>query len=155
MFGVWPLLTCGLLTRTDTNDRMKVCPTCSEVYQDDDINFCLSDGTTLLKKRNGKSVRHSHWNDVVAVIVAAVSALVLLCLVTSSRSDPSWFPTSSGPGPIHNWIGITGASIATLLLSSVGWSAYFIPPLIALIAWRVFQSDTLVPRPSRIAGYLF
>ena len=26
---------------------MKVCPTCSEIYKDDDINFCLADGTTL------------------------------------------------------------------------------------------------------------
>lgn len=29
---------------------MKICPTCNEVYKDDDINFCLADGTTLLKK---------------------------------------------------------------------------------------------------------
>jgi hypothetical protein len=54
---------------------MKVCPTCSEVYKDDDINFCLADGTTLLKKKNGKAPKHSLWNDVVAIILAAVAVL--------------------------------------------------------------------------------
>ena len=69
---------------------MKVCPTCNEVYQDDDINFCLADGTTLLKKKSGKAAKHSHWNDVVAVILAAVAVLVFLCLVTSSPDDRSF-----------------------------------------------------------------
>src|SRR5258708_24992242 len=26
---------------------MKVCPTCTKAYEDDDINFCLVDGSTL------------------------------------------------------------------------------------------------------------
>ena len=50
---------------------MKICPTCDKVYTDEDINFCLADGTTLLKKR-GKAAKHSLLNDVVAIILAAV-----------------------------------------------------------------------------------
>jgi len=134
---------------------MKVCPTCSEVYKDDDINFCLADGTTLLKKKNGKAPKHSHWNDVIAVILGAVAVLVFLCLVTGSSDDRSWLPTSSSSGPIHNWIGVAGASIAAILFNAVGWTAYLIPVLILLIAWRVFQSDNLIPRPSRVAGFIF
>ena len=72
---------------------MKVCPTCSEVYNDDDINFCLADGTTLLKKKGSKAAKHSHWNDVVAIILAAVAVLVFLCLVTSSADDRSVIST--------------------------------------------------------------
>ena len=74
---------------------MKICPTCNEVYNDDDINFCLADGTTLLKKR-GKAAKHSHWNDVVAIILAAVAVLVFLCLVTSSPNDRSFISTGNG-----------------------------------------------------------
>ena len=35
---------------------MKVCPTCDKIYTDEDINFCLADGTTLLKKK-GKAAK--------------------------------------------------------------------------------------------------
>ena len=134
---------------------MKVCPTCKETYPDDDINFCLSDGTTLLKKRGAKASKHSHWNDVLAVILAAVAVLVFLCIVTSSPDDRSLISTGGGLPSTRNWIGVVGANIAAFVISAVGWTAYLIPVLIALIAWRVFQSDTLVPRASRIAGYVF
>ena len=134
---------------------MKVCPTCNETYKDDDINFCLADGTTLLKKKGGKAAKHSHWNDVVAVILAAVAVLVFLCLITSSPDDRSLISTGNGLPSTRNWIGVVGANIAAVFLSAFGWTAYLIPVLIALIAWRVFQSDTLVPRLSRVAGFVF
>ncbi|HQZ95609.1 MAG TPA: DNA translocase FtsK 4TM domain-containing protein [Pyrinomonadaceae bacterium] len=134
---------------------MKICPTCNEVYKDDDINFCLADGTTLLKKRGAKAAKHSHWNDVVAIILAAVAVMVLLCLITSSADDRSWISTGSGAPKLKNWVGVVGANIAAVLFSTFGWTAYLIPVLIAVIAWRVFQSDTLIPRAARVAGYVF
>ncbi len=133
---------------------MKVCPTCNEVYKDDDINFCLADGTTLLKKKS-KTAKHSHWNDVIAVILAAVAVLVFLCLITSTTDDPSLISTGGSATGTKNWIGFVGANIAAIFLSAFGWTAYFIPILIALIAWRVYRSDTLVPRASRVAGFVF
>jgi len=134
---------------------MKVCPTCDQVYQDDEINFCLSDGTTLLKKRGPKPKKHSHWNDVVAVILAAMAVLVFLCLITSSTNDRSFISTGGGSGAVKNWIGSVGANIAAVLFSTFGWTAYLVPVLIGLIAFRVYQSDTLIPRASRVAGYVF
>jgi S-DNA-T family DNA segregation ATPase FtsK/SpoIIIE len=133
---------------------MKTCPTCDKVYTDEDINFCLADGTTLLKKK-GKAAKHSHWNDVVAVILAAVAVLVFLCLVTSSPDDRSLVSTGSGAASAKNWVGVVGANIAAVFFSTFGWVAYLIPVLIGLIAWRVFQANTLVPRLSRIAGFIF
>jgi S-DNA-T family DNA segregation ATPase FtsK/SpoIIIE len=132
---------------------MKVCPTCDKVYTDEDINFCLADGTTLLKKR-GKA-RHSHWNDVVAIVLAAVAVLVFLCLVTSSPDDRSLISTGAGLPSTKNWIGVVGANIAAVFLSGFGWTAYLIPVLIALAAWRIYQSNTLVPRWFRVAGFIF
>lgn len=134
---------------------MKVCPTCKEVYKDDDINFCLSDGTTLLKKRNGKTTKNSHWNDVVAIILAAVAVLVFLSLVSSSPDDRSLISTGGGLSATKNWVGVVGANIAAMFLSLFGWTAYLVPILIGVIGWRVFQSDTLIPRASRVAGYVF
>src|SRR5438309_1825064 len=121
---------------------MKVCPTCKETYQDDQINFCLADGTTLIKKR-GKPKQHSRWNDVIAIILAAVAVLVLLCLITSSPDDRSLISTGGGLPTTHNWVGVVGANIAAILLSGFGWTAYLMPLLVLLIGLRVFQSDTL------------
>ncbi len=81
--------------------------------------------------------------------------LVLLCLVTSSSDDRSLISTGGGAAKLKNWVGVVGANIAAVLFSTFGWTAYLIPILIAVIAWRVFQSDTLVPRASRVAGYVF
>ncbi len=134
---------------------MKTCPTCNEVYKDDDINFCLADGTTLLKKKSGKAPKHSIWNDVVAIIVAALGLLVLLSLVTSSTADRSWFSTGGGATSNSNWVGPVGANIAAALFNTFGWTAYIFPLLIGLIAWRVFQANTLVPRFLRVAGFIF
>nr|HMT09437.1 DNA translocase FtsK 4TM domain-containing protein [Pyrinomonadaceae bacterium] len=133
---------------------MKTCPTCKETY-DDDINFCLADGSTLLKKRGGKGAKHSHWNDVVAIILGALALLLFLCLLTGSGDDRTWLPNSSSSAPIKNWIGVLGATIAAILSNAVGWTAYFVPLLVALIALRVYQSSTLVPRVSRVLGYIF
>ncbi len=134
---------------------MKVCPTCSEVYRDD-INFCLADGTTLLsKKKSGKDASRSRWNEVVPVILGALALLVFLSLITSSPDDRSLISTGSGAPGNKNWVGVVGANIAAVLFSAVGWTAYLLPLLIVLIGWRVFQSDTLVPRASRVAGYIF
>ncbi len=90
-----------------------------------------------------------------AIIVAAVALLVLLSLVTSNTADRSWFSTGSGAASARNWIGPVGANIAAFLFNFFGWASYLLPVLIGLIAWRVFQTDTLMPRPLRVLGFLF
>jgi hypothetical protein len=47
-----------------------------------------------------------------------------------------------------------GAYFGDLLFQAIGISAYIFPALIALIAWRVFQSESLRPRVSRVIGFL-
>ena len=131
---------------------MKVCPACKTVYKDDDINFCLADGTTLLAKK-GKVQEHSLTNDIVAIIVAAAALLVLLSLVTSSPADRSIF--STGGAATRNWVGPIGSNIAAILLNLFGWTAYFFPLLIGLIAWRVFRASSLRPSGLRVAGFVF
>jgi len=132
---------------------MKTCPKCKAVYRDEEINFCLADGTTLIEKKGKNGTKHSYLNDVVAIIVGAVGLLVLLSLLTSSMDDPSIFGTGNG-GAMHNRIGPFGANIAALLLGFFGWMAYLFPFLIALVGWRVFKSETLIPSALRTAGFV-
>jgi DNA segregation ATPase FtsK/SpoIIIE, S-DNA-T family len=136
---------------------MKFCPTCKETYKDDNLNFCLSDGTTLLKKRGSAAAakNHSRVNEVSAIVLLALAVLVFLCLVSASPDDRSVISTGYGAGqPTHNWIGVVGANIAAVLISAVGWIAYILPALLALIAFRVFQAESLRPRISRIIGFV-
>ena len=131
---------------------MKICPTCKKIYTDDDLNFCLSDGATLLQRRSSSKQRHSRTNEVLAVVLIALGVLVFLCLVSYNPSDPTFNTASSQR--VQNWIGVVGANFAELLLSIVGITAYLLPGLLALIAWRVFQSESLRPRISRVIGFV-
>src|SRR5688572_24512286 len=130
---------------------MKVCPTCKKTYKDDDLNFCLADGATLLKKR-GAAAKHSRVNEVVAISLLAFAVLTFLCLVSYDAGDPTF--NSATSQKTKNWIGIVGANYAELLDSMTGVVAYFFPALLGLIAWRVFNSESLRPTTSRIVGYL-
>jgi len=133
---------------------MKICPTCKETYKDDGLNFCLADGTTLLKKRNIPTKSHSRANDVLAMGLLALAVLIFLSLISSSPADWALNGTGlDGSQKTQNWIGIVGSIIADLLFQTVGLISYILPALLALIAWRVFQSETLKPGLGRVAGF--
>jgi DNA segregation ATPase FtsK/SpoIIIE, S-DNA-T family len=130
---------------------MKICPTCKETYKDEAQNFCLADGATLIKKRSSGATRHSRLNEIIAVVLLAVSVLIFLCLISYNPSDPTFNTASSQK--VQNWIGVLGANFAELLFSAVGIVAYIFPALLALISWRVFQSESLKPRVSQVVGF--
>src|SRR5690606_8762300 len=133
---------------------MKFCPTCRATYKDVELNFCLADGAALLKKRGNTPVpKNSVLNEVIAFAVLALALLVLLCLVSYSPTDPTFNTSSSAP--TRNWIGPVGSNLAELLLTLVGVTAYLLPALLALVAWRIFQSESLRPTPSRVVGFCF
>ncbi len=131
---------------------MKICPTCKKTYDDDGLNFCLADGATLLKKRVSGKKNHSRANEVLAVVLLAFAVLVFLCLVSFNQSDPTFNTASSQK--VQNWIGVVGANFAELLMTIVGVTAYLLPALLALVAWRVFRSESLRPRVSRAIGFV-
>ena len=133
---------------------MKICPACNQSYKDD-INFCLSDGSTLLKKGAEKPKKHSYLNDVLALAVLAVGVLLLLSLVSHTWSDPSFNGTGlGGNNKTQNWIGPVGAYLSDLLIQAIGISAYVFPALVALAAWRIYQSESLRPSVRRISGFI-
>src|ERR1044071_1556509 len=133
---------------------MKVCPACNQSYKDD-INFCLSDGSTLLKKGAEKPKKHSYLNDVLALAVLAIAILLFLSLVSHAWSDPSFNSTGlGGNNKTHNWIGPVGAYLSDLLIQAIGISAYVFPALVALAAWRIYQSESLRPSVRRVVGFV-
>ncbi len=135
---------------------MKICPTCKETYMDDELNYCLADGATLVKKKGESLKKTSRSNEILAVVLLAAAVLVFLCLMTASPDDRSIMSTGhSANAPIKNWVGIFGANVEAILKSLFGVSAYLLPALVAFIAWRVFQSVSLTPPWYRVVGFLF
>lgn len=96
---------------------------------------------------------HSRGGEIFAICLAALAVLIFLCLVSYSPSD--WSLNSTGLGKTHNWIGMVGAVVSDLLFQTIGLTAYFLPFLLGLIAWRVFRSEEVTVSVGRVIGYIF
>ncbi len=103
-------------------------------------------------KKRTPSKTDSLGNEIAAIVFLAMAILVFLCLISYSPDDPSIITASSQK--TQNWIGMVGANIAAFLISFVGWTAYFLPALLALVAWRFFRAEKLTFSFSRIIGYV-
>ena len=69
------------------------------------------------------------------LVVAALTGMLLLVLLTYTRADPGWSNTELG-GPVHNLGGKIGAYVADLALYLFGFSAYLWVMLGAVAVWR-------------------
>ncbi len=73
------------------------------------------------------SVTTSQLGELTGILVAVGGILIFLSLVSYNPFDPS-FSTAAPPGAsAHNWIGVTGAYLADILVQLFGWSAFLIP----------------------------
>ncbi|HMQ02868.1 MAG TPA: DNA translocase FtsK 4TM domain-containing protein [Pyrinomonadaceae bacterium] len=105
-----------------------------------------------MKKRAVHRRPPSRRNEITAITLVGLSLLVFLCIVSASPSDPTF--NSSTSQRAANWIGVVGAIIDDWLTQAVGQVKYLVPVLLGMIAWRVFRTDSLRPRVSRVISYL-
>jgi len=92
------------------------------------------------KKRSTNLGKKSLANEVLAVVLGAVAALVMLSLITYDPKDPNWNAVGSRQEP-SNLIGITGAYISEAFLQLFGAASFVLPILIVIIAARIFFSE--------------
>ncbi|WP_105104144.1 DNA translocase FtsK [Microbulbifer pacificus] len=83
------------------------------------------------------------------ITLLAGALLVGISLLSYSPQDPGWSHTGNG-GNIDNAIGPTGAWLADVCLSLLGWMAYLFP---ILIGWRAYR--ILRDKNARFHGPLF
>jgi S-DNA-T family DNA segregation ATPase FtsK/SpoIIIE len=107
--------------------------------------------TTAARKKQITAKNNSRSNEIIAVILLALAVLVFLCLVSYNPMDPTFNTVSSQK--IQNWVGVVGANFAEFLVSIVGLTAYLLPALIVLMAWRVFRAKDLQLSLTQILGY--
>jgi S-DNA-T family DNA segregation ATPase FtsK/SpoIIIE len=107
--------------------------------------------TTAARKKQITAKTNSRSNEIIAVILLALAVLVFLCLVSYNPMDPTFNTVSSQK--VQNWVGVVGANFAEFLVSIVGLTAYLLPALIVLMAWRVFRAKDLQLSLTQILGY--
>ena len=74
-----------------------------------------------------------------ALIALLAGALLAgISLLSYDAGDPGWSHTGDG-GAVRNAIGPTGAWLADVSLSLLGWMAYLFPILIGWRAWRILR----------------
>jgi len=109
---------------------------------------------TEVDKKQLTSKTSSKGSEIAAVVLLAAAILIFLCLVTSSGDDWSWNSTGRAFDVKSNWIGIVGSIVADGLLQTIGLTAYFLPALMGLIAWRFYRYQDGYTSLSRVIGYL-
>ncbi len=106
---------------------------------------------TEVREKQNISNTSSRSGEVVAVALLALAVLTFLCLVTYSPND--WSLNTASTQKTHNWVGVFGSVIADLLFQTIGLTAYCLPVLLGLTAWRLFRLNDLHVSVSRVLGY--
>ncbi len=93
--------------------------------------------------------------EVLAILVAVVSILMLIALLTFHVGDPSWSHTG-GYGQVRNACGIFGAWFADIVMFLFGYVAYLVPVALMVIGWNAFRDSREFTAPvliiARIGG---
>ncbi len=80
-------------------------------------------------------IKERLWNEIVGILLVALGIFVFLSLVSYSPTDPSFFSYASPKvKAIHNWMGIVGAYLSSLLFQGFGFPSFLIPLLLGLYA---------------------
>ncbi|MDQ3649379.1 MAG: DNA translocase FtsK [Acidobacteriota bacterium] len=96
------------------------------------------------------AARNTRRNEIVAIGLLALSALLTLCLLSYHPNDPSW--NAVGETDARNMVGSIGANVAAALLQAVGLAAALLPLLLIATAWRRFRTRRIHAPLSRIIG---
>jgi DNA segregation ATPase FtsK/SpoIIIE, S-DNA-T family len=98
--------------------------------------------------------KNRRLNELIGVVIFAGAVLLFLALVSYAPTDPSL--STAAPGADvrspHNWIGITGAFVADLLLQTAGISAFLLTILMTLLAVRWFFTRTVESPGAKAIG---
>src|ERR1044072_2400975 len=85
-------------------------------------------------KAGGAQPRNTRRNEIIAIALFALSALLTFCLLSYHPNDPSW--VAAGASGARNWTGRIGANVAAALFQSFGLAAALLPLLLVAAAWR-------------------
>ncbi len=102
-----------------------------------------------------QTVKHKHWNEIVALILFSTGLLIFLSLVSYSAGDPC-FSVAASAGEVRNYIGIIGSYLSDALLQLFGLTVYLIT--LYLFAYALFlalKRELAHPHLKKIGSFIF
>ena len=91
-------------------------------------------------------------SEFIGVALFALSLFWLVALASYSASDPAWFFNTGSEGPPANLAGRLGAFMAELSYQLVGYAAYLVPVVLAVIGWHYFWCRVLDAAYTKLIG---
>lgn len=97
----------------------------------------------------------SHVDEIIGVILLALSVLVGISLLTYSASDPSFFNLNSSSSEVNNLIGFVGSFSSDMFFQLIGIAAFLLPLACFVCGCqKIFSSSHSSPGRVRTAGSL-
>jgi S-DNA-T family DNA segregation ATPase FtsK/SpoIIIE len=86
------------------------------------------------------------------VALFAATIIWLMSLMSYTPTDPAWFFNNVTAGDVTNFAGRVGAFVAEASFQVLGYSAYFIPLVLAVIGWHSFWCHKLDAAYTKLVG---
>ena len=96
--------------------------------------------------------RNRRLNEVTGMVLLVAASLLFLALASYSPTDPSFNTVGAAGRPVHNWIGVLGASLSDLLLQLEGVAAFMIPLMLVALGWTWLRSRAAGSLGAKVSG---
>jgi S-DNA-T family DNA segregation ATPase FtsK/SpoIIIE len=93
-------------------------------------------------------------SEVLGVALFALALIWLIALVTHEPTDPVWFFTTGSERVPVNFVGRVGAFLSELSLQLLGYGAYLIPLMSAIVGWHYFWCQKPDAAYTKVTGAL-
>ena len=84
------------------------------------------------------SMLSRRFSELVGVVLFGATLIWLVALASYSPSDPVWFFNTGGDGAPANFAGRIGAFAAEASFQLLGYAAYLMPAILAVVGWHYF-----------------
>ena len=95
--------------------------------------------------------RFHRLNEAGGLVFLFTGFFIILCLISYHAQDPSW-NSVTGAAHAHNLIGLAGSYTADLCFQLLGLSAFGIPVLLWMLAWKWIRSDAIPAATVKVIG---
>ncbi|MCU0580108.1 MAG: DNA translocase FtsK 4TM domain-containing protein, partial [Desulfobacterota bacterium] len=108
-----------------------------------------------MTKDKEDSPSRSIKQEIIGVLLSAVTILLALALFTHHPEDPSFSAPDTGGRPVQNWIGRAGSFMSSFLFESLGLASFWLVFILGHMTFFSFQRQNRPASPSWVAlGYL-
>jgi hypothetical protein len=104
--------------------------------------------------RNYKSKKKLPFetSTLIGALLAAVSGLLALALVSFDAHDPSWFYYSTEKTTIHNLLGTFGAHVSAAFFYGLGSASYLVVPFLLGLSFVIWSRKNIIFELDRLVG---